>query len=306
MNEVYTYFGLDTSVKSIYKYSPVFKTKQDGLNIIIKKTKKDREQIERLFTWTEKLTDNGIQVVRPIAFNDQLYHEINEDHWVVYPFINGRKYDASLKDMYDAGCMLGKIHAVTSDRSVFNHGFKWEQYDEEFMNDVKGDITNLLDIYKDDFHIGAFKDLSKEINRLIETSFQSIKDIPLPYVDASWDYKANNLVFSEQGLVLIDPDNAGSVPRVFDLALALILFHTEMDTAPRRVFTVKEWEQFKSGYLSYVSLTDTEKKVWNELLLFVYMDEALWAMSDLDETESDRQKSFIKSLLGVNLHEYKL
>ncbi|MEI5909467.1 phosphotransferase [Bacillus spongiae] len=306
MNEVYTYFGLDSTITSIYKYSPVFKIKQGGRDTIVKKTKKDRSKVERLFTWTEQLEDSGIGVVRPILFKDQLYHEVNDQNWVVYPFINGRKYDASLKDIYDAGSMLGKIHAVSSNKSVFDHGFNWEQYDEGFINDVKSDINHLLDQYKDNVHIQAFKQLSKEIKRLLENSFENLKDITIPYVDASWDYKANNLIYSEEGLVLIDPDNAGSIPRIFDLALALILFHTEIDTAPERMFTVEEWEEFKSGYLCHVSLTETEKEVWNELLIFVYMDEALWAMNDLDESESEHQKSFIKSLLGFEPTKYTL
>lgn len=113
-------------------------------------------------------------------------------------------------------------------------------------------------------------------------------------------------MYTDESLVLIDPDNAASIPRIFDLGLALILFHMEMETAPARMFTVEEWEKFKEGYLSHVTITEAEKEIWNKYLIFIFMDEGLWAMSDLEDSETERQKGFIRSLLGFDPNMYKL
>lgn len=306
MKKVYSYFELNESLESIYRYSPVFKTMIDSKDVIIKRTKKDRSEIENLFAWTEKLEAKGISVVRPISYKGKKYKSIDDNNWVVYPFINGRKYNGSFDDIYKAGVMLGKIHALKLPKCIFKHGFSWDEYDEEFINDVKTDIKDLIDKYKDDENIDSFINLSEGMNHMVDGGFENLKRISIPYVDGVWDYKANNLIYSGDKIVLIDPDNGGNIPRIFDLALALILFHMEMETAPDRMFTIEEWEKFKEGYLDYVTLTDSEKKIWSEFLLFVYIDEALWAMSDLEDSETERQKKFIRSLLSFDPKLYEL
>ena len=65
----------------------------------------------------------------------------------------------------------------------------------------------------------------------------------LPHVATPHDFKANNLVLIPEPF-LIDPDNATWIPRIFDLALTLLLFHNEHDQAPDRVFTIDEWKLF--------------------------------------------------------------
>lgn len=58
----------------------------------------------------------------------------------------------------------------------------------------------------------------------------------LPCVETPYDFKADNLIYVAQDRpVLIDPEHALSLPRVFDLALVLLLFHNALDSAPDRV-----------------------------------------------------------------------
>ena len=91
-----------------------------------------------------------------------------------------------------------------------------------------------------------------------------------------------------------------------DLALALLLFHMEMQTAPPRMFTPSEWRIFLQGYAESIQLTQVEVQQWEEMLAYVYIDEVLWAIVDLDEVESDRQKTFIEAMVGVDLSGYGL
>ncbi len=77
-------------------------------------------------------------------------------------------------------------------------------------------------------------------------------------VDCSWDYKGNNLIYSEE------------------------------------------------GYYEYIQLNNVEKDTWNDILRFVFIDEGLWAIVDLEDDESQRQKEFIKSLIEFNEEDFEL
>ncbi|MEB2301143.1 hypothetical protein LAV72_16115 [Lysinibacillus xylanilyticus] len=56
------------------------------------------------------LKDKRINVVTPVKLqvnNPQKYEDTN---FVVYPFIEGKKYSDKEEDIYEAGKMLGQIH----------------------------------------------------------------------------------------------------------------------------------------------------------------------------------------------------
>jgi len=139
----------------------------------------------------------------------------------------------------------------------------------------------------------------------LENRFDNLKRIDnLPQVNSCWDYKANNLIFDKIGKpTLIDPDNAGRIPRLVDFALAIILFHNELDSAPSRLFNLEEWELFRDTYLENIELTKLEKDLWQDYLWFVFIDEALWLITcDIDlvkknEKNDKIQVNFIKSLI---------
>lgn len=302
--KVFEYFGFHKEKKSIYKHAPVYIHEINKKKVIIKRTKEQVDRIGPLHIWQKKLCEKGIKTIFPIEYKNKLYHTIDEDNWVVYPFIEGEKYTATKEQIYNAGELLGKVHS-TSD-SVFNHGLEWENYDDEFYGDVAGDLETIPVDYPNEFNSENGKKLFERIKSLVENKFESIISETFPTSDSTWDYKASNLIYQGDSLVLIDTDNAGKVPRFFDLALALLLFHTDVDTAPNRVLCVEEWELFLSGYKKHIHITDIEKKHWQDMLLFVYTDEVLWAINDLADDENDRQKDFIKSLVGFNFSQYNI
>ena len=79
-----------------------------------------------------------------------------------------------------------------------------------------------------------------------------------------------------------------------------------METAPARVFSPQEWKVFLDGYQGEIELDEQEKSGWQQILNYVYVDEVVWAIVNLEESESDRQKSYIQSLIGLNLLGYCL
>lgn len=303
---VFIAFNLDINcAESIYRYSPVFKINQNNSLYVLKKTRDSEEQANKLIQWTSTLKDSNIQVVTPVKLEVPNPQKINGEMWVVYPFIQGRVYNASPEDIFEAGKLLGRIHESGKDKRTLINEYKWSSYDDEFVQEVKEDLDVIREKYVNKEE--EFENLFNKIEKIVSTNFEKLQFINLPYVDACWDYKANNLVYKKDGTpVLIDADSAGYIPRIFDLALALILFHTEMSSAPSRMFTRYEWAIFMKGYNTSIHLSYQEKIIWEEFLLFVFIDEALWAIMDLEEDETEKQKSFITSLLSFNPSEYKI
>lgn len=298
------YFGLEPSAESIYKYAPVYVHNIDNVKVIIKRTKPQIERLEILNKWQKHLNNNGIKTVEPIEFKNKLHHRINEENWVVYPFIEGEHYTATSGEIHGAGDFLGRMHAASS--KIFEHGFKWDRYDDEFYDDVKSDLEGIKETYAHLTDKPEYKRLTDKLHILHRNRGADLTKTALPAVDATWDYKASNIIYSSDGITVVDTDNAGHVPRLFDLALALLLFHTDASGAPGRVFTPEEWKGFLSGYEKHVTLTDVEKALWQDFLLFVYMDEVLWAISDLEDDEPRRQVEFMESLVSFDIEAYGL
>lgn len=121
----------------------------------------------------------------------------------------------------------------------------------------------------------------------------------LPHVATPHDFKANNLVLIPEPF-LIDPDNATWIPRIFDLALTLLLFHNEHDQAPDRVFTIDEWKLFLAGYKKYIVLSSKEKVFWEKAKQHVFLDEVMWLMAEYEEDwQNASQQKLFNSLIRM-------
>lgn len=294
------------TVESLYRYSPVFKFNLKDKYMVLKTTKEKENRANHLFEWERFLESKGINVVSPIKIRNENSLFMKDKRWVIYPFIEGRKYNQSKEDIKKAGELLGQIHAL-EETSILVSGFKWGEYDEDLYDDLEEECVSIKEKYKNITEEKSIETFSKIIEQCKNHRFLELREVELPMVDASWDYKANNLVYKKDGQpFIIDLDNSGRIPRIMDLALALMLFHNEIDTAEPRIFNQEEWKIFKAGYFKYVNLEYNEKKMWQEMLQFVYIDEVLWAISSLEEDESERQKEFIGSLIGIQSEKYTL
>jgi spectinomycin phosphotransferase len=108
------------------------------------------------------------------------------------------------------------------------------------------------------------------------------RDLVLPLVHGVNDYKAANLVYTEaRGPVLVDPDNGSYLPRLWDLAIVALIFHTDPDlqAGPHACLTHDEWRIVLDAYQAHVRLTAHERSVWPDVLLACWMDEALWLLA---------------------------
>ncbi|WP_121640243.1 phosphotransferase [Virgibacillus sp. Bac330] len=291
--------AVDKEPKSIYPFSPVYHVPYKGKDVIVKKTQKPLERAEALAKYTRFLRANGVPIVTPIKMDTNNPQELEDACYVVYPFIHGKSYTATHTQIYASGCLLGHIHALSPKGELFQLP-EYAVYDftnEEVEESVRA-ITTHVKRNRVTFPITQLEE--KLLSCVTKQS--CLKELLLPHVLTPHDYKANNLVFTPEPY-LIDPDNAAKVPRVFDLALALLLFHNELSSAPDYVFTVEQWKTFLSGYYQFVQVTEVEKRVWEMALEHVFLDEVMWLMAEVPEDwEKPSQRQLFLSVVHLLLH----
>ncbi|MBF8441197.1 serine kinase [Serratia ureilytica] len=294
-------FALDTAQPplSLYPYAPVYKIGEH----ILKRTRPTSGEAQALAAYLTALHRQGVDVVAPTACPQ----EIAGSMWVVYPFVAGEKYAGRDEQIIAAGRLLGRIHALSSADN--NAGLA--VYDEYALteDDISADLDEIAS------H-AASQGLTLDIEALKTHMLQiagrqtALSARDLPCVETPYDFKADNLIYVAQDRpVLIAPDNALFLPRVFDLALVLLLFHNALDSAPDRVFTVREWRLFLTGYGESVALTAGEVQSWHQAVEHLFLDEVLWLMADFaDGWRDPRQTALFFSLIGLldNLSDYGL
>lgn len=294
-------FGFQVQeINQIYAYAPVFKQELNGDSCVLKRTRSPLPMAEELVRWTTTLSQQGISVVTPLESISHNPRQIGSDVWVVYPFYHGYAYKGSLKQIAQAGQQLGQIHALEYSNCQLP-SYDWEAIeDDELQQNLKviQQYTNV--------DLAPRLDLHDYINLL-----KYFSEVSLPTVISVWDYKANNLIFDCEKVTLIDPDSAGQLPRIFDLAIALLLFHNDCEEHtqwPCRVFNRDEWQVFFQAYSQYITLTELEKNLWLQAIQLIFIDEALWLLGNDQEgwQNNPKQKSYLLSLVNIDWSAYLL
>ncbi|MFB9906519.1 phosphotransferase enzyme family protein [Allokutzneria oryzae] len=287
--ELFERFGVrPTQTHSCYQWSPVFPAERNGAAVVLKRTSKGIDE------WCRRLAEAGIPVVTPVELDTANPAAVNGENWTVYPWVDGRRYNASLEDIAAAGELLGRIHAV---RSTELRPFSWPTYEP---GEPAKDLPELREKFTEhapehvDSVMARLEPLGENFER---TTLPAIRDAELPVVDATMDYKANNLVFADTGPVLIDPDNGECPPRILDLSLAALMF--TMEDVPGRPFTTEEWMVFRDSYRAHVELTETEVAAWPDAVDYMLWEHGTWAMADSTEWHVPLQRSFLVGLAQV-------
>jgi Ser/Thr protein kinase RdoA (MazF antagonist) len=290
----------DVPARSVYPYAPVFPCRVDGRDVVIKRTRSSPGAAGAIAAWTRQLAERGVSVVTPPELAKPNPVLINDEHWVAYPFIVGDTYTASTAQIRAAGELLGRIHSATTD--VLPPPFSWPDPDNE---SVAEDVEALNKIVAPHAPIAAQR-LSELVRRFPQEILPVVRDAALPESAIITDYKANNLIYSVEGPVLIDPDNADFGPRLFDLAFAALQFHTEHPPGPHRTFTADEWAVFVAGYLTSASLTETERRLWPLVVEYVLSEESVWTLVESDDWEDPRERAFLLDLAAADPARFPL
>ncbi|MHA2252375.1 MAG: phosphotransferase [Candidatus Kariarchaeaceae archaeon] len=304
-------FLLSDEPESIYKFAPVFKFQHTEAIYVLKKTRSPLEMAENLHSYTRYLKENNIDVVTPISLDINNPQDINGDIWVIYEFIEGTIYSGKTSEIFEAGRMLGQIHAISSQNRFGLKEYGWYDFSQDVL---EKDLKNIKQIAEDVIVDIPIENLTafclKTFQEEAELKKKCADTEVIPWVGCNWDYKANNLVYLADGKpVLIDPDSGGFVPRIIDLALALLLFNNDLESAPPHIFTTEEWSIFLGGYTQHICFTKDEKEIWLKVLLHVFTDEVIWLLAnhaDLWQQKNDQE--FFISLIDFlnNYHKYQL
>lgn len=301
--EILKLFGWEVNEEpqSIYPFSPVYQMSYGHQEVVVKRTQKKAKQV---MSYTRMLKAKGIQVVTPIQIPVSNPQNYNEEMYVVYPFIEGKPFSASGDELYEAGKLLGEIHSLSPRTNEFELlTYNVFDFNEEEVDEHTEAIKKHASL------VG--EEINEELAYILKISVKNqhhLSMLNLPYIATPHDYKANNLVMTPSPY-LIDPDNATWLPKIFDLALVLLLFNNEHKHTANRVFTVEEWQLFLKGYLKYGEFTEQEHSNWQVALQHVFLDEVMWLMAEYEEDWLNaRQKELFLSLLNLiqNSESYKL
>jgi spectinomycin phosphotransferase len=307
------HFTSNQAPVSLYPFAPVYRLRHAESEWIVKRTQRPLARGQAVAAWAQAASAHGIQLVaaaqgfgeNPRAFGTQ---EGVDEVWVVYPFIAVKAYTGTSIEIKAAGDLLGEIHTT--------------QFPEQFglktsetvvavdASEIEPDVENILQyVHNDfpDFSLEIESMLTDRIQKYFDSSLLRMLKTHLPLNICSWDYKASNLIYvSSNSPILVDIDNAGYIPRLYDLAIAALLFHNE-GQGPGRLFTATEWAVFLDGYTRHVRWTEEERQSWEDVLLCAWIDEGLWLVSnDQAGWEDPQQSQLLLSLLRTDLSTFSL
>lgn len=299
-------FGLaEVDPRSLTRFAAVHRGRTvHGTEVVVKRAGTNPVRVAALGAWTAALHATGLGVVRAVEVPAPNPQQVGNDWWVVYPWVAGDAYTGDPDQVSAAGDLLGRMHTAAVATTDLRP-YAWPDTEAE---DVRSDLTTLASVLAD--HGGSDAAVRALGERWWNVSLPLLRkrDADLVRCGVSSDYKANNLVFTGAGPVLVDPDNGGYEPRLFDLALAVVLFHNECDGAPARLFTDDEWTAFVGAYARHVRLTPAERELWPAALDHMLWEEGTWALEDNDaEGWADpRQRDFLLALSEATPEQFPL
>jgi Ser/Thr protein kinase RdoA (MazF antagonist) len=230
-------FGLprDLSAQSLCKYGPVYRIADRSGDLVLKRTGYPHSGAVAIGEWLRFLKSRAIDVVAPVERCSPNPRRINggDHYWVVYPFIPGAQFTGGEGQLEAAGSLLAAIHVegelFVDDLMVVDqlpvHDMSWtNEHIGRATEAVKRHAPDLSDIFLERLNTRLGQLGSEEIKRT---------NASIRLAACSWDFKASNLVVnSDERPVLIDPDHAGRIPRIYDLACAALLFNCDHPLPP--------------------------------------------------------------------------
>ncbi|WP_162802128.1 phosphotransferase enzyme family protein [Ornithinimicrobium murale] len=307
LTELAEAFGLvELHAESLTRFARVHRGRTtDGREVVLKVAGSRSDRVNAMARWQRDLATSGVPVVAALDLAVPNPQQVGEDWWVVYPFLDGAAYHGAPEQIESAGELLGRIHAA----GAATEGLRDYEWPDTSHEEVLADLETLegvLSAQNDPEAFAAVRDLGRrwwEHKDALES-----RDADLPRCGGSSDYKANNLIWTGATPTLVDPDNGGHEPRLFELALVAALFHNECDGAPARLLTRQEWSRFLTGYTRHVELTAAELELWPLVLDHILWEEGTWVLEDNDEAAwaDPRQRGYLLGLARANVDRFPL
>lgn len=139
-------FKVTVKPKSIYPFSPVYKVERNNKHYIVKKTQGPMKRARSVVKFIEGLKRDGVSVVTPVPLSVENPQQIDDAVWIVYPFIDGRKYIGKEREIYEAGKLLGQIHSLSSVNNEESLGI-YDEFDFE-ADEIEEDVAKIKQFAK--------------------------------------------------------------------------------------------------------------------------------------------------------------
>jgi hypothetical protein len=303
---VFDALSLDpSSFKSVPGFPSVFVGEDGGRKVVVKRTRTPLARGRALLAWMGELRSTGALVVEPVTHLAANPVAVGDDVWVAYQYVDGEPYSDSSDRRSNAGRLLGAIHALDPGEHLHAAVYGWPIQDDASLDEDLTLLAALLEAQRLDMRL--LTQYERKLRELEVAYVRPLKAADLSWALGPWDYKANNLVYipGTERPVLIDPDSAGYLPRLLDLALAAILFHNDATQGPGRLFNQTEWSEFYSGYAEHIALSADERSLWPIALEFMRLEEGLWAVlnDDTGWASPGRQRDYLLDVLTSDLNE---
>lgn len=283
---------------SLYAYAPVYRVRDSRGDWVVKRTGIAHSDGCAIGRWLCNLHGRGVHVVVPVAdFSPNPRTLDDGSSWVVYPYISGTPYIASIEQITEAGALLGQIHTFGSGNAV---GLKTYPHPIVRSSEwVAQHVTLAIEAMRE--HNIPYEGFQAKVSACV-ASVPLIEHLPL--VGCSFDFKASNLVFGAAP-VLIDPDHAAYMSRLSDLAVAALLFHNDLPSAPGRLWTPKEWRAFLAGYQRFVTFTEQELLRWPDVLQLAWLDQGVWLLANFPEGWANpKEAQYLADLATVDFARF--
>lgn len=296
----------DLHSESLTRFARVHRGRTgEGVEVVVKVAGAQSDRVSAMARWQRDLAAGGVPVVAALDLTRPNPQQVGEDWWVVYPFLNGAAYSGTPEQIETAGELLGLIHAADAAPA----GMRDYEWPDTSQDEVRDDLQNLEGVLTAQGDAAAFGPVRALADRWwTHKSRLEERDADLPRCGLSSDYKANNLVWTGPVPTLVDPDNGGREPRLFELAFVATLFHNECDGAPARLLTEQEWGLFLQGYGRHVRLTEAEHELWPLVFDHILWEEGTWVLEDNDEAAwaDPRQRAYLLDLARASADRFPL
>ena len=289
-----TAFGFDGPAEHLHAHAPVLRVRDGRGDWVLKQSGMVHSAAEPIARWLRHLRARGVStVVAADGFGANPRLLADGRHWVVYPFIPGEPYTASPAQIEASGALLAHMHVAGAFNDWGLRAYLRAPMREHAWIDRHAAAACAV-MRADGIDDGPFR-----ANLAMRRDAAGLGGLPV--CGCSFDFKAANLVFSPEP-VLIDPDHAAYLPRIYDLAIAALLFHDDRASAPPRLFTRPEWRAFLAGYGRTVVLDAAERAAWPDALRLAWLDQAVWLLGNAGTGwRQPRERSFLQALATDSL-----
>ncbi|WP_072313747.1 phosphotransferase enzyme family protein [Agrococcus sp. Marseille-P2731] len=263
---------------------------------VVKQTWREPEPLE---AWQRTLVARGIRTVSPLLPTVLVGDGDEAERWVAYPRLAGREWDGGIADLAAAGRLLGEMHAASEGLAI--DGFAPFEWGSDERASIDEDIAAIRESAAAHW---PSADVERWVDQLdgFAAMLERVRGADVPQCQVSLDHRAANLLFDEEGALMLDLESAALAPRILDLAVAALLFPLEHAGSGGSALGSEEWAAFQGAYLDACPLSRQERELWPAALTYMKLEWGTWHLTQGVEAEPEGNLGYLEDLLTLDEH----